>query len=157
MRLENDVALLKNEYESKQLKERCVYFDRGQYFDAYEYISNLINQAKHSITIVDPYFDDDTLFYLKKIKKGVNKRICFSRSDLLTKEARDIFKREYGPVNFYLGKNIHDRFIIVDGEKCYSIGTSLHHMGAKTFVVNRIESKEIIGLILSKVKKSKLL
>ena len=61
LNLENDIKELKSEVgEIKEkmflepVKER-VFFE-GQFYDAYEFISSLIDGAKKNIVIIDPYF-----------------------------------------------------------------------------------------------------
>ena len=54
-------------------------------------------------------------------------------------------------------KKIHDRFIIIDEDKCYAVGASLNNLGSKLFVVNQIESPGIISMVLSRVKQAKLI
>ena len=157
LRLENDVTSLKEKCESLENKKRHIIFDRGQYYDAYEYVCNLINDAKHEITIIDPYFDDDAFAYLKKLRPEVLKRVCLNRKDLLSKDVVEKFKKQYGPIDFYHNKKFHDRFILIDNEKCYSIGTSLNHLGRNIFAINQIESQEIIELLLSKVNNSTII
>ena len=61
LNLENDIKELKSEVgEIKEkmflepVKERL--FFEGQFYDAYEFISSLIDGAKKNIVIIDPYF-----------------------------------------------------------------------------------------------------
>lgn len=51
-----------------------IFYD-GQIFDAYACISNLIKQAKQSITLIDNYIDESTLTMLSKRNDGVTATI----------------------------------------------------------------------------------
>jgi len=46
----------------------------------------------------------------------------------------------------------HDRYIIIDKEKVYHCGSSINHIGNKTFSINILQEKEIITSLLDKIK-----
>ena len=129
----------------------------GQYYDAFEFISNLIKQASSSIKIIDPFFDNEAIKYLKFSKPDVVKKVYLTRKDLLSKDLIKAFQKQYGPFVVYQIKNFHDRFIIIDNEKCYSIGASLNHLGSKTFMVNKIESVQILNTLLTIASKGNVI
>jgi hypothetical protein len=76
---------------------------------------------------------------LTKVKKGVAVRI-------ITKSISDQFKldlkkfgEQYFPVEAKVLKNIHDRFIIVDGSIVYHVGGSLKDLGKKLFGFTKLD------------------
>ena len=157
IQLENDVQHIKQEIvEIKQktfiepVKER-LFFD-GQYFDAHEFVCSLIESANISIIIIDPYFDISGLSLLSKSNINIEIIVLTSNKSKLLNEDVEKFKQQYRPINLIRDDSIHDRFIIIDKTICYVIGTSLNHLGKRTFAVNLIENKEIINVLINNIK-----
>ncbi len=46
-------------------------FFEGQIFDAWQFASNHIKSAKHTIVLIDSYFDDSVFVLLSKRQKAV--------------------------------------------------------------------------------------
>ncbi len=149
LRLRKDIDSLKTQIENGLVKEKL--FINGQVFDAHEYFCSLMRQAKSSIKIIDPYFDDRGLAILSKSKR-VDRTVYLSHPGLLNKKEIAKYKSQYGDVKIVYIKDYHDRFIIIDDIDCYLIGTSLNNAGAKTFVVIKLENKEIIATILKSIE-----
>lgn len=103
------------------------------------------------------FFDNEAIKYLKFSKPDVVKKVYLTRKDLLSKDLIKAFQKQYGPFVVYQIKNFHDRFIIIDNEKCYSIGASLNHLGSKTFMVNKIESVQILNTLLTIASKGNVI
>ena len=157
IQLENDVQHIKQEIvEIKQktfiepVKER-LFFD-GQYFDAHEFVCSLIESANISIIVIDPYFDISGLSLLSKSNINIEIIVLTSNKSKLLNEDVEKFKQQYRPINLIRDDSIHDRFIIIDKTICYVIGTSLNHLGKRTFAVNLIENKEIINVLINNIK-----
>lgn len=132
-------------------------FAAGEYYDSYIYISELISEAKSSIKIIDPYFDENTLSYIKSAAKDLNIKVYLRNSDKLNKEKLKRFSKQYTKTHFYTMKHMHDRFIIIDGIDCYSIGTSLNYAGGKTFAVIKIDNSQLVAMINKMTNKCKIL
>ena len=60
--------------ENSELPQRGVYFD-GQVYDAYQFVSDVIKNAKSSIILIDNYIDDSILTLFSKRKKNVTATI----------------------------------------------------------------------------------
>lgn len=45
-------------------------------------------------------------------------------------------------------QNLHDRFLIIDKEECYDLGTSLNYAGKKLFAINKIDRINLIREII---------
>lgn len=58
---------------------------------------------------------------------------------------------QYSNLKIYYDNTFHDRYIILDNKILYHLGTSLNHLGEKTFSINKIEEKEIINLLVNKL------
>jgi hypothetical protein len=144
-RIEDDVYSLKQKVDkidlqisAEQLPKQGIFFE-GQIFDAYKFVSDLFRRAERTIVIVDNYVDDTVLFHLTKIKKGVQVRI-------ITKSISDQFKldlKKFGDQYFTIEvketKDIHDRFIIIDGDIVYHFGASLKDLGKKLFGFTKMD------------------
>ena len=158
LRLENEVAKIKEDItdiKSKLSEPKEILFKNGHYYDAYDYISKIMQQAISCVTIIDPYFDRKSIIYLKWINKNVNKRVYFENVDKIEPQEMEIIKKQYYPLNFYKVKDIHDRFIIIDNKICYGVGTSLNHAGRKVFTINKFETQSIVDALLQIISKKK--
>lgn len=145
--LKNEISQLRNDLFKLDIKERVFY--NGEYFDAYCFIVDLLLKAKHKVIIIDPYFDYSSLAYIEKLSPDVEKRIYKShRSKLKTFDLAK-FEKQYGKICISTISTFHDRFIILDNELCYALGTSLNSIGKRIFAVNKIETKEIIDAIIN--------
>jgi len=139
--LENDQKFEKvfDALESKdRIHEQGIFFE-GQVFDAYNFVSDLFRKAEKSIVIVDNYIDDTVLVHLTKIKKGVQVKIVTkSISDQFKLDIKK-FEDQYFTIEVNVSKDIHDRFIIIDGEVLYHLGASLKDLGRKLFGFTKMD------------------
>ena len=147
--LEGDVALLKskvNLLEDKTLKpSQGIFFD-GQVFDAYEFVSGLVKNAKREIVLIDNYIDESVLTLFSK--NQVVDVTIYTQS--ISKQLRLDLKKynaQYRPITIKVFKDAHDRFMLIDGVKLYHIGASLKDLGKKWFAFSMMEmgSLEILG------------
>ena len=136
--------------DKKELPKQTIFYD-GQYYDAYEFISNLIRKAKESIILIDPYQDNKSLSFLKNKKDNVAVYLYKSSKSKLSNDDISIFEAEYGHINVATIDTFHDRFLIIDKEECYSLGTSLNHAGKRTFGINKILEPAIITSLINKI------
>ncbi len=157
IQMENDVKSLEKRVTNieekmfiEPVKERL--FFNGQYFDAYEFLVSLFMEAKQSITIIDPYFDITGLKFLSHVSNFVRKIICYSSSSRLKDEDIKAFEKQYGAIERIQKDIFHDRFIIIDNEKGYQIGTSINNAGRKIFSAFRIDSNLFVKHILEAMK-----
>ena len=136
--------------ENNELPQRGVYFD-GQVYDAYQFVSDVIKNAKSSIILIDNYIDDSILTLFSKRKKNVTATIYTAS---ISKQLRlDLEKHnaQYPDVKAELFKQSHDRFLIIDEKELYHIGASLKDLGKKWFAFSRMDS--LCKDVLSKIKK----
>ena len=126
-------------------------FYKGQWFDAFDYITQIIAKANNSIVLIDPYCDKKALTFLAHKKSSANVFINLSNESKLSSEEIAIFETQYGKITVKVSNNVHDRFLIIDEEECYDLGTSLNHAGNKLFAISRIEGKHIIKAILNEI------
>lgn len=135
--------------ENSELPQRGVYFD-GQVYDAYQFVSDVIKNAKSSIILIDNYVDDSTLTLFAKRKKNVTATIYTAS---ISKQLRlDLEKHnaQYPEIKAELFKQSHDRFLIIDEKELYHIGASLKDLGKKWFAFSRMDS--LCDEVLNKIK-----
>ena len=117
--------------------QKGVFFD-GQVYDAYVLVAKIIRSAKKSLILIDNYIDDSVLTLFTKRNDTVRAAI-HTRS--LTKQLQlDIEKhnQQYPPIVVKEIVNVHDRFLIVDGQTVYHIGASLKDLGKKWFAFSKM-------------------
>lgn len=128
-------------------------FCAGQWYDAYEFLSNIITKAEKEIIIVDPYCDKKVFTYLKNKKQNTRTRLFRSCYSKLLEEEINIFESQYGKIETNLIDDVHDRFIIIDNSECYLLGTSFNSAGNKLFVVNKLNDFQTINSIIGHLEK----
>lgn len=145
MKHEEDINKLFAKLETKELKNE-VFFE-GQIYDAYSKIIDILLEAKENITIIDSYADKYVLDMIKKIKIPVT--IVLSSKSRLSNLDIEKYKQEYDNLNLKYNDTFHDRFIILDQNQVYHLGTSLNNAGTKVFAINKIEDTKLIQILIS--------
>ena len=152
--IENNVDKKFNDYDNKfeqifnelqkdiEFKQKI--FFKGQIYDAYELIIDIIKTAQSKIVIIDNYIDDTILKMLQKKNKNVQVIILTSRNCNLTKLDIKKFNEQYGVLKIARTDKFHDRFIIIDNKELYHCGASLKDLGKKCFGINKIEGIDFI-------------
>ena len=143
-------VILKRMENDEPLKEGL--FLNGQWFDAFDAITNLIKRAKKSIVLVDPYADKTSLVYLSHKSIGVTLTIYKSEYSKLSIEEIEIFEKQYGNIIVKEFNESHNRYLILDSTEVYDLGTSLNNAGNKIFTINRIEVQKIADAIIELFK-----
>ena len=119
-------------------------FFKGQIYDAYELIIDIIKTAKTKIVIIDNYIDDTILKILQKKNKNVEVFILTSKNCNVTKLDVKKFNEQYPTLKIAKTDKFHDRFIIIDNKELYHCGASLKDLGKKCFGINKIEGMNFI-------------
>ena len=120
-------------------------FFKGQIYDAYELIINLIKKAQNKIVIIDNYVDDSILKMLAKKNKNVEVLILTSQNCNITKLDIKKFNEQYQTLKLAKTDKFHDRFIILDNKELYHLGASIKDLGKKCFAINKMEDINIIN------------
>ena len=120
----------------------------GEYFTAFEEVIKLIERAKESLVLVDPYADDKSLMFLSHKKPGVKVTIYKSKNAKLKAEEVDAFSKQYGEIKVNEYNNSHNRYLIIDSDEVYDLGTSLNRIGGKDFTMNKIEINEVRDVLI---------
>ena len=135
LNLESDMVFIKSQIIDDTLELKGRVFFNGSYFDAYSFIIDLIKSAKVSITLIDSYIDNTTLTMLSNNQEISIALITHTFSKQL-KQDTEKYKKQYKPLKVFTDKTFHDRYLIIDKTKVYSIGASLKDVGHKTFNIN---------------------
>ena len=114
-----------------------VYFN-GQIFDAHNFVSNLIRDAKSSIVLIDNYVDDSTLLLFSK-NQNIEVTIHTNTFTKALKLDLEKYNKQYKDISIKTNKKFHDRFLIIDNKEVYHIGASLKDLGKKTFAFSKME------------------
>lgn len=151
IQLINDVNHLKKDVEdikgivNRNVLDSIIIYE-GDSFDGFSFINDLIKKAIESVIIIDGYADDSLFDFLIGSKKGIKKVVICRKANRISKEIKNRFEKEYGPIVIKEDKTYHDRFLIIDNE-IYLMGTSLNSIGHKTSSVikcNQFNIKDII-------------
>lgn len=129
-------------------------FYSGQFYDAYEYVSDIIRRANDSIVLIDPYCDSKALTYIKNKKENVQVIIVTSNPSKIEREELNKFESQYGEIVIKELDDNHDRYLIIDKNECYNLGASLNYMGKKSFSIIKNDDINIIkGLLKYAINK----
>ncbi|MBR4830464.1 MAG: ORF6N domain-containing protein [Bacilli bacterium] len=143
--LEFDNRLSTVESSINEYKQIEKVFIKGEIYSAYSFILDLFNISKNEIIIVDNYINKELLDLVKDLK---------SKVIMVTKEETPLiskFKKEYSYIIFIINNSIHDRFIIIDKEIVFNIGSSIKDAGKKTCYISRINNKDEINKLLKTI------
>jgi hypothetical protein len=123
-------------------------FYNGQIFDAYKFVSDLIEKAQKEITIIDNYIDASILTLLTKRKTGVSATIYTKEIPAALQLDLQKHNAQYPKIDVETKPNIHDRFIAIDND-LFHIGASLKDLGKKLFAFSKMgmEASELLKSI----------
>src|SRR5690554_2083746 len=137
--LSKKMDIISLQIESNKLPNQGVFFN-GQVFDAYNFVSDLVRNAKSSILLIDNYVDDTVLTLLSKRKKNVKANIYTATISQQLRLDLQKHNQQYPAIGIHLFKQSHDRFLIIDDRELYHIGASLKDLGKKWFGFSRMDS-----------------
>ena len=148
---DEDIKVIKNTMEKLEEKKMRneIYFN-GQIYDAYSKIIDILNSSRKEIIIIDNYADKKILDIVKYI--DIKVIIITKENNLLKKELIDKYNKQYNNLRVTYDNTFHDRFIIVDRKEIYHLGTSLNHLGEKTFAINIIIEDSVKNNLISRIK-----
>ena len=124
-----------NEFKEKK-KVNEIYF-KGQIYDAYSKILDILNSAEKDVIIIDNFLDKTILDIIRNI--SVNVILITSNKSKLKQIDIDKYYEEYSNLEVRYDDTFHDRHIIIDNNKVYHLGASINHAGSKTFSINILE------------------
>ena len=135
--------------EKLEPKKEVLLLD-DEWFNAFDAVVKLVEHAKENIVLVDPYVDEKSLVYLSYKNEGVKVTIYKGQFSKLKTEEAEAFSQQYGEIVVKDYFKSHNRFLILDSDEVYDLGTSLNKIGNKIFTINKIEIDEIKDVLIKK-------
>lgn len=126
-------------------------FFKGEMFDAFALLIDLVKSAAESLILVDGYVDVVVLNILSKKKAGVTVSVVTLPSAQLTASDVQVFESQYGPFSIVRTADFHDRFLVIDRKSVYHIGASLKDAGKKAFAITLMDDEEIVRNLLGRI------
>ena len=137
-----------SKFEEKK-KTNEIYFN-GQIYDAYSKVVDIFKSAKKELIIIDGYADKTILDYIKEL--DVEVKLIVKEKSLLHELDIEKYNLQYQNLKVVYDNTFHDRYFILDKKIIYHCGTSLNHIGEKTFSINLLED-EIVKKIIARENK----
>lgn len=137
--------------QSKPTVKQDIFF-KGQIFDAYSFVIDLIKKAQTELIIIDNYIDLSILKMLSEKAQGVSVKILTQKSPHLKQLDVEKFNAQYGSLEIRLSNDFHDRFLIIDKKSLYHIGASLKDLGKKCFAFSVIEDQNLLQNLIAQLQ-----
>ena len=146
---DKDIKLLQKSFDELSLKEKNNHiFFEGQIYDAYSKIIDILNVSKKEVIIIDNYLDKNMLDIISKCKT----KVLLITADKLDNLDLLKYRKQYNNLQVIINKSFHDRFIIIDRNVLYNLGSSLNSIGSKCFAINKIDDKDILKELIKKLE-----
>ena len=128
------IKLLEKTFDKFEEKKKTneIYFN-GQTYDAYSRIIDIMKESKKDIIIIDSYADKTILDIIRKI--NVDIILITKVNSKLSNLDIDKYNSEYHNLKVIYNDNFHDRYIVIDNNTIYHLGTSINHAGNKIFSI----------------------
>ena len=151
MKNTEDIKLLQDSFSKFEEKKKVneIYF-KGQIYDAYSKILDILNTAKKEIVIIDSFLDKTILDMIRNI--DVKVILITSNKSKLKEIDIDKYNMEYSNSKLIYNDTFHDRYIIIDKTTIYHLGASINHAGSKTFSINILEDKIVKTTLLNFIR-----
>ena len=142
---EEKLKIVENTLSTFKDKNNHIFF-KGQIYDAYSLLIDIINESNKEIIIVDNYIDKHLLDILSKTKKNI-----IIITNRYNNEDYDKYRKQYNNIKLIINNNFHDRFIIIDKKVLYHCGASFKDLGNKCFEITKIEDSDILCDLLKRL------
>jgi hypothetical protein len=136
---------------------RELFFPKGTQHDAYVEIRYLLQMAKESIILIDPWVDSSLFSLLASVAgRDLEVHILTSRvpADFNLEAKKFIAQHARFRMEVRLTAEFHDRFVLIDNNVCYHIGASVKDAGSKAFMMSRIEDARNREVLLAQHRQS---
>jgi hypothetical protein len=127
-----------------------VFVPSGSQHDAYVQIRSIIQQAKTEIFIIDPWVDETLWPLLTNVPRSCKVRILGEhlKGDF-TLEAGKFAAQHGTSIEVRTTAKYHDRFIFLDGKRCFHLGASIKDAGNKGFALSEFERPQLVTATLA--------
>jgi hypothetical protein len=151
MKKVNDIDL---QIKTNVPRTQDVFFN-GLIFDGYQFVADLIRDAKKSLILIDNYVDDTVLTHFVKRKENIQFTIFTKKVSKQFQLDINKHNEQYPRVNIKEFKDAHDRFLIIDEKDVYHFGASLKDLGKKWFAFSKMNASSL--KILDKLREHDLI
>ena len=134
-----------DKFNPKIITKNSIFF-KGDIYDAYSVLIEIIDLAKEEIIIIDNYLGKALL----DILRNINRRIIIISSNI-DETLKNKYLKQYNNIKFIKNSSYHDRFIIIDRSIVYHCGASFKDLGKKCFSIHEINDKEYVKTILKNI------
>jgi hypothetical protein len=119
---------------------------KGEVFAGNRAARAIFESAKKSLNIVDAYFGPKVFDMLEVSGGSVQIRVISSKAGKSTLQAYQDFRKQHGRIEFRRcnPKDIHDRYIVVDGVRAWHLGHSLQNLGESDSEIHSVPHAEIV-------------
>ena len=157
LNLVNKVDTLDSRLTKLEDKERHLFIEDklifdGKIFDALSLMSKVIETASRSVILIDPYVDIRTLEFFKRKDRFINLCIITSTKAKINQIDIKAFKEESGDINIKYDNRYHDRYLIIDDESFYHLGSSINYLGKRLSQISKIVDEDIINILRQRVE-----
>lgn len=115
-------------------------FFAGQHFDALLKFSEIIENAKSEVILIDSYVDEKVLNVLtSKTENVACKVLTLEKSISKLIPFIEQFNKQNKNLEVRSSDKFHDRFVIIDQNEFYHFGASIKDAGNKGFMFSKIE------------------
>ena len=160
IKLIDKIDELKNKMAKIELRQKHLFVGNrfifnGHEFDGIVLINQIVETAHKNIILIDPYADALALDLFRNKKENVYFKVITSSKNKITKAVKKAFNKECHNLDIKIDDSFHDRFLIIDNEIFYQIGSSLNHLGKKTSRISIIEDETEINELKQKITNQK--
>jgi len=144
---DNDLKFEKvfNTLETRADAPKQGIFFEGQIFDAWLFVTDLIQSAEKTIELWDHYVDTSVLMLLSKRRADAGARIYLKKVGAALQTDIEKHNHQYPHVDITISDTAHDRFLLIDNKRLYHIGASLKDLGKRCFAFSLLDEKVIEG------------
>ena len=152
MKNTEDIKLLQDSFSKFEEKKKVneIYF-KGQIYDAYSKILDILKEANKEIVIIDSFLDKTILDMVRNIEVKVI--LITSNKSKLKEIDIEKYNMEYSNLEVRYNDTYHDRYIFIDRKIIYHLGASINHAGSKTFSINILEDEIVKSSLLNYIFK----
>ena len=123
----------------------------NQLFDAIVLITKMIETAHDSIVLIDPYVDAISLSFFKNKKAEIKLVVVTSSRANIGRREISSFSDRYGVLQVKIDNKFHDRYLILDNELFYHLGSSINYIGKRLSQITLIKDNDIISALKNRV------
>lgn len=127
-----------------------VFLPAGSPHDAYVEIRSIIQQATTEVFIIDPWVDETLWPLLTNVPRSCKVRIMGEhlKGDFSLEAAK--FAAQHGAsIEVRTTTKYHDRFIFLNGKRCFHLGASIKDAGNKSFALSEFERPQLVSATLT--------